>query len=209
MKAGVDTFDQWIGILPVWKKILAELGFAEKEKWRSVFPQSQLIKAAMDHVDVKMRNKLMNDIKRERPPEKGQIDTIIRLLKAQHNIAGRKPGKDSPFIGARIDAKVKEMLSKMSEGDFEIRKEKMKEESLKAKEIREMKEMDQAIFKGMEKDGKYIVEPLAVEIAKEIYYWWQLKKTLLGYFTGMWLSRSYNEIYKAHKAILEMLEGKE
>jgi len=186
---------------------LAELGLAEKGEWRSIFPQSQLIQSAMDYVDVKAKKMLLSKIKEEKPPSKAMLKRIMKLFEMRQKIAERT-GKDLPFSKAKIKKKFDEILDKAKIGYRELRKARIGKEDFLGRLTREKNEKNQALYTGLQrKDKTYIIEPLALEAAIETYYAWQLQKTLVGYFTGLWLTRSYLEIYKTHKAILEELEG--
>ena len=76
VKAGVNLLDRQLGLLPIWKKVLAELQLAEPEEWRSIFPQEQLTEALASWVYKTYKGKL-------KPPGPQKIHHIYRIMDKQ------------------------------------------------------------------------------------------------------------------------------
>lgn len=155
VKIGVEFLDDWLGLLPPWKKVLAQLHLAEKEEWKTMFPQTQLISA----VSSSMLNTFWGTIK---PPGRTVLNDIYKIMRVQ-GVSELKKVEDEIKAGTLV-------------GDPEVF-------------IKEAKEKDRAA-------------------ADRIYRAWQLQKIVVGYFTGMWLTKSWGDIYKLHKSLLEEMESK-
>jgi len=153
VKVSVELLDEWLGLLPVWKKVLAELHLAEREDWKKVFPQSPLI----DAMTSSMFNRFYGSIK---PPGTVALRDIYEIMKIK-GISEVKILEDK--IAARVITK-----------DFE----KLRKEARK---------MDR-------------------EVAGKIYRAWEVQKIVIGYMTGMWMTRSWKNIAQTHKAMLEEIE---
>lgn len=153
IKVSVEFLDEWLGLFPVWKKVLAELQLAEREEWKKVFPQSPLI----DAMTSSMFNRFYGSIK---PPGTVALRDIYEIMKI-------KGFSEVKILEDKIAAKI---ITK----DLEKRR-------------KEARKIDR-------------------EVAGKIYRAWEVQKIVIGYSTGMWLTRSYKAIYNTHKAMLEEME---
>lgn len=158
VKIGVDFLDEWLGLLPLWKKVLAQLHAAEREEWKTMFPQSQLIMAVSSH----LLNTFWGTIK---PPSTVVLRDIYKIMETQ---------------GASAQKNLKD----------DIEADRITETGPELKLLKR---------KALTKDR---------EAAEKIYRAWQLQKVVVGYSTGLWLSKSWGDIYKMHKALLEEMESK-
>jgi len=157
-KVTVDFLDDWLGLLPIWKKyVLAPLQLAEKEEWRTVIPQGQLV----DAVSSWMFKEFVGTVTSPGPQK-------------IHYIYGIMESRGLP---------TKEMIDE------------------------EIKKMPQS-----EKEGKSLDE-LAKKVkrakAEQMYRAWEAQKAGIGFLSGMWLQRSWQDIYNMHIAILDELSSKE
>jgi len=156
-KVTVDFLDDWLGLLPIWKKyVLAPLQLAEKEEWRTVIPQGQLV----DAVSSWMFKEFVGTVT---PPGPQKIHYIYGIMD-------------------RVGLPTKEMI------DEEIKK-----------------------MSPSEKEGKSRSE-LAKKVkrakAEQMYRAWEAQKAGIGFLSGLWLSRSWADVYNMHIAILDELSSK-
>jgi hypothetical protein len=123
-KVTVKYLDRFIGILPLWKKVLEYIGRSEPEPWRTMFPQSQL-------VDV-VGSTLFNDFYRSiKPPGTQELHYLYGIIDKQGGVTKEE-----------IDKKIEKKIAKLSSTEKEERektmtweKEKKEREEIK-KELR-------------------------------------------------------------------------
>ena len=156
VKAGVNFLDRQLGLLPVWKKVLAELQLAEPEKWRSIFPQEQLTEAVASWAYKEYKGRI-------KPPGPQKIHHIYGIMEKQ---------------GLPTEQMINEQIAKMTPA---------------------------------EKEGKsqtQLIAKVKRAYAEQIHRAWEAQKQVIGYMSGLWLTRSWADIYKLHVALLDELEAK-
>ncbi|MFH1721319.1 MAG: hypothetical protein ABH950_01800, partial [Candidatus Altiarchaeota archaeon] len=168
VKVGVDTFEEWLGLFPLWRKALEQLQLAEKQPWKKMFPQSRLL---------------------ERPTQKvieylgGQVKPISKTIRHQiYTIM------DAQGIPSReeIQKEIQKQVAAMPADQQARRNQLMRMESNPQRRARELIEHKRAVA---------VLKPA---IAEKIYWRWEMQKNLIGYFTGLYLTKSYAEIAKMH-----------
>lgn len=157
-KVTVEFLDDWLGLHPVWKKyVLAPLQLAEKEEWRTVIPQGQLV----DAVSSWMFKEFMGTVT---SPGSQKIHYIYGIMD-------------------RTNLPTKEMV------DEEIRKMSSSERNGKTREE--------------------LVKKIKRAKAEQIYRAWEAQKAGIGFLSGLWLTKSWADIYNMHIAIIDELGAKE
>jgi len=73
VKVTVNFLDEWLGLLPMWKKVLAELHLAEKEEYKKMFPQGPLV----DALSSAMFNEFRGSVK---PPSTKTLSEIYAKM---------------------------------------------------------------------------------------------------------------------------------
>ena len=178
-KLTVDTWDEWIGLNPVLKKVLAELHLAEKEEWKKVFPQGPLIDAAVGWII-------------------GQIYKNVDSLHSEYFGAISPPGTQT--LG---------LIYKIMERDGIPTEEQINEEIEKRKAglTPEKKEIieSQTGWLTESAEREKIKKELTQRLAREVDRAWKVQQLVTGYLTGMWLTRSWADIYRTHRNIIEEL----
>ena len=185
VKVTVDFLDQWLGLFPIWKKILAHFQLAETEEYKCIFPQSELVSALTTY--------LFNDFYGtiSKPSSRG-LSKIYNALRA----AGLYDNPRIPYTKKKLSnlslMNTKNALDVISKENNPTSLQQLLDEERGAN------------------NRKRVVDTILSKInriaATKIYKAWEVQKRVIAYFTGMFLTRSWKEIYLTHDDILKQLE---
>jgi len=175
----IGWIDSWFGLFPLWRKVLEYLELAEKQEWKTMFPQSRLVDAITPLI--------LEDLSKDIKPMSRQT---LFYIKGIMDVQGIPTGEE-------IRKEIEKQASALPLDRQRARLERMKTETDRQRRTREIMEQNEA------------KKALVPKIAETIYRTWELKKIVFGYLTGMYLSRSWREIYQVHRAILEEMEAGE
>ncbi len=177
VKVSVNFLDRWLGLHPIWKIALAKMQLAEKREYLTMFPQGPLIGIVTDEIF----NTQYSSVK----PLTSTVDK--RYSWGIMEETGLPTAEE-------IRTRIGEQVARLSSADRELRGKQIELETPKEKRVREEREW--AVAKKSLRDA----------IANKLYKAWQVQQKIIGYLSGLYLTKSWKEIYLAHKAILEELE---